>query len=102
VEEVNVGDPLQFFHRSNGQPVYDSDGAPMTVPAEGVPMVAVITAVRNVDTVDLKVTDAAGQERREEYVYILNADDSQPRGGRYALRMDDAVLKHRRATRYGR
>jgi hypothetical protein len=35
-------------------------------------------------------------------VYILNADDSQPRGGRYALRMDDAVLKHRRATRYGR
>lgn len=99
---MNVGDPLQFFHRSNGQPVYDSLGESIRVPAEGTPMAATVTAVVNMDTVHLTATDLDGKVFSEEYVYILNADDSQPRGGRYALRMDDAVLKHRRATRYGR
>jgi hypothetical protein len=99
---VNIGDPLQFFHRSNGQPVFDSLGVPIRVPPDGTGMAATITAVINPDTVHLTALDADAKPFTEEYVYILNADDSQPRGGRYALRMDDAVLKHRRATRYGR
>jgi hypothetical protein len=99
---MNVGDPLQFFHRSNGQPVYDSLGAPIRVPPEGTAMAATITAVINMDTVNLTATVLVGKPFTEDYVYILNADDSQPRGGRYALRMDDAQAKHRRASRYGK
>jgi hypothetical protein len=99
---MDVGDALQFFHRSNGQPVFDSTGMPIRVPPDGTPMAATITAVISLDTVNLSALDADGKTFVEEHVYILQPDDSQPRGGRYALRPDDVQSRHRRATRYGR
>jgi hypothetical protein len=99
---MNVGDALQFFHRSDGQPVFDSNGMPIRVPAEGVPMQALVTEVIDASTVNLTAVDVDGKEFVEERVYILQPDDAQPRGGRYALLPGDAPGAHARATRFGR
>jgi hypothetical protein len=99
---MNVGDTLQFYHRSDGQPVHDANGLLIRVPPDGVPMVATVTEVIDGTTVNLTATDADGVLFHEERVYILQPDDSQPRGGRYALLPGDTQAVHARATRFGR
>jgi len=96
-----VGDRLLMFHRNNGQPVRDSDGMPITVPASGVPMQATVTEVINEDTVNLTAVDVTGKTFHEAHVVVLRLDDPLPRGGRYALRIDDTSI-HPQATQFGR
>jgi hypothetical protein len=99
---MNVGDALQFFHRSDGQPVRDSTGMPIRVPPDGVSMPAKVVAVINDSTVNLTATDADGKTFSEWYVYVLQDDEVLPRGGRYALQAGDAQAKHRRPSQFGK
>ena len=97
---IVVGSALQFFHRSDGQPVRDSNGLLIRV-ADG-PMQAIVTEVIDGNTVNLTALDVDGQEFYEERVYILQPDDPQPRGGRYALHTEDARENHAISTKFGR
>jgi hypothetical protein len=96
-----VGDALRMFHRNNGQPVRDSFGTLITVPASGVGMPAMVTGVISDDTVNVEATDMTGKEFFEEHVVVLQDDEPLPRGGRYALRSDDTSI-HPQATQFGR
>jgi hypothetical protein len=96
-----VGDSLRMFHRNNGQPVRDSDGLLIIVPASGVGMAATVTEVINEDTVNLTAKDATGKTFREEHVVVLLPGEPLPRGGRYALRADD-VSVHPLPRQFGR
>jgi hypothetical protein len=97
---MNVGDPLLMFHRNSGQPVRDSDGMPITVNPAG--MTAVVSAVIGDDTVHLTAKDAEGRTFVERYVVVLGADETLPRGGRYALLPGDLPSHHRRPNQFGK
>ena len=96
-----VGDSLRMFHRNNGQPVRDSDGMPITVPASDIGMPGTVTEVINDNTVNLTATDTTGKTFHETHVVVLLPDERLPRGGRYALRSGDASV-HPMATQFGR
>jgi hypothetical protein len=66
---MNVGEGLRMFHRNTGQPVYDSRGEPITLPAGGAGMTATVTEVIGPTVVNLTAVDAAGKEFHEERRY---------------------------------
>jgi hypothetical protein len=96
-----VGDSLRMYHRNTGQPVHDSHGLPIRVPASGVGMPATVVEVINDNTVNLTATDLDGTTFHEDFVVVLLPDEVLPRGGRYALRSGDTSV-HPLATWRGR
>lgn len=87
---MRIGDEVRLFQRNNGQPVFSNgDGKLLKLPAPGASMVGVITRFTQDWHVDLDCVDADGQAFKEEGVYILPPYAPFPRGGRYALLLDD-------------
>ena len=102
---MNNGDTVRLYLKQGPYAVTDDNGKRMTLP--NGPLEATVTAINAsagdyaLAIVNLTGTDAAGESYEHRGVTVLRPEVRLPRGGRYALAMDDDSV-HPPAEKMGR
>jgi hypothetical protein len=86
---IKPGDKLKLYHRANAATIRDADGRLVVRHPNGEPFEATVGWVKDERSVHVTAIDATGDHFVEEGVYILQPDEPAPRGGRYAVLVDD-------------